>query len=701
MGVLGSAVAAWVCVYAAVKVADARSAGRVSGMLHARNVTMHAGMVQVTTTALNSRIQNVGKRHRRLLSQWFLVGVVMSAFALLTSLFILSSHIFAALLPASMVGVPRIPGTFAHFSGAAGHVDLPPQMAKLGRWTAKGKDKLMKIGQWRSARRVKKRATFRGYHDRAKLQQRRQLEQLRQQERVGHADAAAVGNVGGGEQKAEGASLSAHFDSQTGARDVEAELRTASRFLLPRPPAQPQMRRPPDVALRTRQVVDGGAQLDAQAAPAPVEHVKEGGVVDVADAASGAPGAPKPPSRRAMLTLLVPGVTIPAGDVLYLGIALLCAMAVHELGHALAAATHDAQVAGVGAFVAFVFPGAYVQLEGVERLSVPAQLQVYCGGVWHNVVTALLALALAGALPTLGTLFYVPLAGALVVDVPTHSPLRNHVERGDVLSRFGRYPVVDGGRSFRAAVAQLARSNDTAGFCVSGALFAQHWARDARCCESRFADVDAETQCFAVAGIPRRRACLRTDVVSAQRLCRSSAQCRQGEGARVGRTLRAVDGGSTAGETLDRETCFVAVLPGGARLVDVHIRSLRTRTEQRLIYEGYPEVLAHAVSVSSYVPRLWDVLPVRLLRVVAATDVPNHLHRLLTYFASLSFAIALLNVIPVPRLDGEHIVPLFLRLVHPKLSSSSERRVRTFGCRFGSALLALNVLLSLVQYVAA
>eukprot|EP00171_Calliarthron_tuberculosum_P015405 IDg15405t1 len=136
--------------------------------------------------------------------------------------------------------------------------------------------------------------------------------------------------------------------------------------------------------------------------------------------------------NKAMLTLLLPGVTIPASDVGYIAVALLVAMGVHELGHALAAASYDAHVTGVGGFLAFVFPGAYVQLEGVEKLAIVPQLKVYCAGVWHNVVTAALALLLAGALPSLSVVFFAPRAGALVVHVPKQSPLINHLEPGDV-----------------------------------------------------------------------------------------------------------------------------------------------------------------------------------------------------------------------------------------------------------------------------
>lgn len=101
-----------------------------------------------------------------------------------------------------------------------------------------------------------------------------------------------------------------------------------------------------------------------------------------------------------VLTLLLPGVTIPAFHVIYLAITVLIAAAVHELGHALAAAAYDAQVARVGGFFALVFLGAFLQLEGVEKLIPFAQLEVLCTGAWHNFVSAVAALAMFAALPS-------------------------------------------------------------------------------------------------------------------------------------------------------------------------------------------------------------------------------------------------------------------------------------------------------------
>eukprot|EP00947_MAST-08B_sp_MAST-8B-sp1_P004637 g4637.t1 len=100
-------------------------------------------------------------------------------------------------------------------------------------------------------------------------------------------------------------------------------------------------------------------------------------------------------STGAVITPLVPGVNVPLARLPYLWVGILVAVAFHELGHAVALGCEGRSISGAGVFVAVCFPGAYVRIadEVREQLSPPAQLRVYCAGVWHNFVLCVAAYA--------------------------------------------------------------------------------------------------------------------------------------------------------------------------------------------------------------------------------------------------------------------------------------------------------------------
>lgn len=452
------------------------------------------------------------------------------------------------------------------------------------------------------------------------------------------------------------------------------------------------------------------------------------------------PGGPLPhqnaASRSSFLTPLVPGVTVPPGDLWYMIAAVLVAAVFHELGHALAAGMQNARVSGVGGFVALALPGAYVQLTGIEDLSVFAQLRVYCAGAWHNLVAALLALVAVGWLPLLMSGVYHTSSGALVVSVPELSALLGHVEPGDVILRLGRFDVSDGGPSFRRAVSNLILTNDTVGFCVSENMYRNYSRPRSTCCDDAvMQDLDTSAEmrdkCFRVQGIEKRKSCIDTAVVSTQPTCRFTLDCSgtglaRGPGgvpaspghSHPGVSSVRMDAVSRAaapvlpdipapngvppdpgGEQVDgsKTSCFIPVLPRQQQLVDVRVKGARTGEIVHFFYQGYPEVLGQSVTVSSYVPRIWSMAPHSFIQVLALMDIPNMIERLLQYLSSISLALAILNMAPVFFLDGEVSSVLFVQLLAPRMSQGSSAIAKQIIVCTGSVLLVLNMLTSLLE----
>ncbi|KER18292.1 hypothetical protein T265_12321 [Opisthorchis viverrini] len=99
----------------------------------------------------------------------------------------------------------------------------------------------------------------------------------------------------------------------------------------------------------------------------------------------------------------MPGVNLPISHVgFYMLTLLLCAF-LHEAGHAMAALRERVRLHGFGVFLFGFYPGAYVDLNTADLQSLKplGQLRVYCAGVWHNVIIAVLSAAVFYAIPLL------------------------------------------------------------------------------------------------------------------------------------------------------------------------------------------------------------------------------------------------------------------------------------------------------------
>ena len=97
----------------------------------------------------------------------------------------------------------------------------------------------------------------------------------------------------------------------------------------------------------------------------------------------------------AIVTPIVPGLTVPAWSIVYIWLSIFVSVAFHELGHAVSAAIHRIQTRSVGVFLSVLLPGAYVRIEhDFSHLKPLQQLQIFFAGVWHNFVSGYLSFVL-------------------------------------------------------------------------------------------------------------------------------------------------------------------------------------------------------------------------------------------------------------------------------------------------------------------
>lgn len=127
---------------------------------------------------------------------------------------------------------------------------------------------------------------------------------------------------------------------------------------------------------------------------------------------------------------LIPGVTIPLGDVPYVLIAVGLAALVHEAAHAIVARAEGIRVKN-GGFALFAFiPAAFVELdeESLARAPLLSKLKVFSAGVAANMAFYLAsAAALSALLPALT-------GGVVVLSVAPGSPaMEAGLQSGDVI----------------------------------------------------------------------------------------------------------------------------------------------------------------------------------------------------------------------------------------------------------------------------
>merc|ERR1719234_2806218 len=129
--------------------------------------------------------------------------------------------------------------------------------------------------------------------------------------------------------------------------------------------------------------------------------------------------------------------------------------------------------------------------------------------------------------------------------------------------------------------------------------------------------------------------------------------------------------------------CLLPVLEGNSSRLLIADR----QHQQQLIFLGSPAELYQSVQMTEYSPRV-NHLPIGL---------PDQIAKLLRYTFSISFGLALLNLVPCYLLDGHHIASAIISLLPVPLGT---KHMATFAITsLGSALVALNLIIGLVAVV--
>ncbi|XP_059823704.1 membrane-bound transcription factor site-2 protease isoform X1 [Hypanus sabinus] len=375
--------------------------------------------------------------------------------------------------------------------------------------------------------------------------------------------------------------------------------------------------------------------------------------------------------NKRILQVVVPGVNLPTSQLVYFFTVILISGIIHEIGHGVAAVREQVRFNGFGMFIFVVYPGAFVDLytNHLQLISPIQQLRVFCAGVWHNFILALMALLILYSLP----LFLLPLyytgIGALVTEVTENSPASGPrgLFTGDLI-KYVENCSVHCVEDWHKCIEEIHQKPQT-GYCVNEVTL-QHLSSVARaykrldgtteCCNNNsLVDI-----CFSYHGnlqMPQHVCLPARKTIESSRLCQRNADCQK---------------------EFIHSLCAKPSMENQTRLIRV-----KHASAMDMLFVGHPVHLQYAVSLTNYMPRFGFL----------HLKIPVVIETFCKYVLSLSGALAVINAVPCFALDGQWILNSFLEATLSSLIVEKNHRdlIGFFILLFGSALLASNVVLGL------
>ncbi|XP_059166351.1 membrane-bound transcription factor site-2 protease-like [Physella acuta] len=382
------------------------------------------------------------------------------------------------------------------------------------------------------------------------------------------------------------------------------------------------------------------------------------------------------PVEQQVLTPVMPGVNLPMSQISYYMLTLLVCGILHEVGHALAAVREQVRVNGFGLFLLLIYPGAFVDLstEHLQAVSPLRQLRIYCAGVWHNLVIALLAGLVLLALPSLLLPFYTIGSSVVVTEVVPNSAVSGPrgLSVGEAVTRINDChikSIADWSACLTSSMQEkwtghclpldLIKEMDTSPLNVLSNKSHHQW-EVIDCCNS----TSATHLCFMYhtkKSAETKYACLPARHATDRPMCRLQSDC----------YVPKIEAACVY-PAVDNETKLLRVFHG---------------QRPPLLFLGYPLDLYYSVSLSNYVPKV-SFIPLNL---------PYVIETFCKYIISLSGALVILNVVPCYALDGQYICHALIELLLRPSVPDPEIRSFIYGLviLFGTILLLVNVVLAM------
>ncbi|XP_013193656.1 membrane-bound transcription factor site-2 protease [Amyelois transitella] len=346
---------------------------------------------------------------------------------------------------------------------------------------------------------------------------------------------------------------------------------------------------------------------------------------------------------------LLPGVNIPASDFWVYFLAIGLSSVFHELGHAMAAAQEDVQLLAVGVYVFTIIPVAFVQLntEHLNNLDITKRLRIYCAGVWHNIIIALIALLLFFSAPILFSIAYESEVGVRVTGFTDDSPLKDArgLDQEDIITSVNGCEV----KCASDWSYCLHLAHERYGICTSAEFIAQNdeslvetlKESVVECCRKD----DLYSFCFEymepkVGGdsvLPGQFSCLKPrDMIK-----KKFSKCTDSGGYSCPRGTHCMK------PSLNNHTYLLII---------------ERKQKNPVLYLGLPYDLYKTVFIDQYFPR------VSLFSLFS----PTQFEKFLRYVFIFSMGIGFLNVLPCYGTDGHHIARNLIQILAKYLNRNGD-----------------------------
>ncbi|KAH7911755.1 hypothetical protein BJ138DRAFT_1084989 [Hygrophoropsis aurantiaca] len=397
---------------------------------------------------------------------------------------------------------------------------------------------------------------------------------------------------------------------------------------------------------------------------------------------------------------IIPGVTVPISHLPLIIFALCISQILHEHGHAITAALYHIPIISSGISIILVIPSAFVSLSSsyLEELSPLGRLQIVSAGCFHNLLlwSALVATARTGIGPHAWSLLgYIDISnkGRVVVSIDSDSPLQGHFTLGSLVTHLDDVPInssvdEDIWSSFLLGSSNLPIASDV-GFCVNMQTLKD---QSHQCCARDYKETSQSSfSCFLLLPSPQETFCLDPIPILTENRhrCSTVAEC----GA-VETCVKLHDTEQLLRISLQRNP----VLPSSIN-------------DEVILWAGPKAEVWEQVKVGTLIPR-FSFLPLGL---------PNTIKEFMNYLLLTNLSLYLLNLLPLPGLDGSQLLTVVLELIFTGRSnlmdagtydiedlsihrrrfreSTAQRLLRKIISTSTIALLSLCILLGLTKWI--
>ncbi|XP_043702231.1 membrane-bound transcription factor site-2 protease homolog isoform X2 [Telopea speciosissima] len=392
------------------------------------------------------------------------------------------------------------------------------------------------------------------------------------------------------------------------------------------------------------------------------------------------------------LSPLVSGFGMSLMDAVYLIISTLISVAVHEFGHAIAAASEGVKIEYIAMFLAVLFPGALIAFnyEWLQSLPPFAALRIYCAGIWHNAVCcAVCGLALF-LLPLILFPLYIHGKSPMVLGLSSTSPLSGFLSPGDLIVSLDGLRIHDPeewmkrislihkhsflNSNYSKDSRSLPALGCRKGYCVPSSLL-----EDRKNIRLNDDQLDCPIELTAFVTVPCFNSSLLDDGNTENSLhhVRESRHCLTAKDVvkleKCGDGWPAIEMGTSSCECSQNESCLMPNQMSGMTWVEITYsspyspeclqhggnssadyggpESLASNCGGTFVFVGDVFSMGHSVQLTAYQFRWGFILGAYL---------PHMLEKIFACTFNVSLAMALLNSLPVFALDGESILEVTL-----------------------------------------